>query len=231
MPKIRTLALEVTGASVPAAVSTIILRNRVLYAALKLGIVNYHALASRIAGDVAELTGKQGHINTIVVAIKRFADNLPDEEVTEVTAILREAKLTLTGDLVDLTIIAQTTPSLEILERILRVTPGLQSVPSIFQLPSSVKLIADEDDAEKIRKALAKRYALQARSNVARISVRMPRRAEQVPGIASFLTDLLYRNGIGLLDAFLGYEDILLIVEEQFGPKVYQLLREEMRYA
>ncbi len=40
---------------------------------------------------------------------------------------------------------------------------------------------------------------------------------------------LRHRNGINILDAFLGYEDIIMIVEEKFGPKAYQLLSEEIR--
>ena len=62
------------GVPVSDAVSTIILRNYVVYEALKLKIVNYHAVASRISAEVDELTGKKANIETIVVAIKRFSD-------------------------------------------------------------------------------------------------------------------------------------------------------------
>ena len=35
-------------------------------------------------------------------------------------------------------------------------------------------------------------------------------------------------EGISLLDVFYGYEDLLLIVEEKFGPRVYQILSKEI---
>ena len=229
MPKIRSLALEVAGASVPDAVSTIIMHNHVVYESLKLGIVNYHALASRISQEVEELTGKKASINTIVVAIKRFSDSLPKEKITELATIRRDAKLALAGAVVDVTIATKAVPTLEILESVLEHVPKLVGVPNIFQLPNSVKVLAEEDDAEIIRKELSKRYSLLLRSNLAKISLRIAHTAEKVPGIASFITELLYRNGINILDAFLGYEDIVMIVEEKFGPKAYQLLSEEIR--
>jgi hypothetical protein len=52
----------------------------------------------------------------------------------------------------------------------------------------------------------------------------MSQKAEKVPGIAAFITELLYRNGISMLDMFYGYEDLLLVVEERLGPKAYQVL-------
>ena len=57
---------------------------------------------------------------------------------------------------------------------------------------------------------------------------RVPPASEKVPGIASFITELLYRNGVSIIDAFLGYEDIVLIVQEKFVPKAYQALSEEI---
>ena len=51
--------------------------------------------------------------------------------------------------------------------------------------------------------------------------------AERSPGIAAYVTDLLYRNGINIVDAFLGYEEIILILDESDGPRAYTILEEE----
>jgi len=48
------------------------------------------------------------------------------------------------------------------------------------------------------------------------------------PGLRALITDLLYRNGISLLDVFYGYEDLLLLVEQRFGPRVYEILSKEI---
>ncbi len=88
-----TSSLKGSAVSVSDAVSTIILRNYVVYEAVKLKIVNYHALASKISSEVDELTGKKASIETIVVAIKRFSDRLAGSEMQDTIAILKGAKL------------------------------------------------------------------------------------------------------------------------------------------
>ncbi len=229
MPKIRSLALEVPNVSVPDAVSTIIMRNHVLYESLRLKVVNYHALAAKISHEVEELTAKTVNLDTVVVAIKRFSDNLREEKLTEVALILKDAKLSLVSGVADVTIAAKSVSTIEILEQVLKLVPKLSAIPNIFQLPNSVKVLTEEDDAEIMKKELSRQYSLLLRSNMAKVSIRISPTGEKIPGIASFITDLLFRNGINLIDAFLGYEDIVMIVEEKFGPRTYQLLSEEIR--
>lgn len=218
------------GNNVPVsdAVATIILRNYVVYEAVKLKIVNYHAVASRISSEVEELTGKGANMETIVVAIKRFSDRLSEGKMEEMSAILKGARLNLAGGAVDVTIGAKGSDTHQVIQAILRLAPKLSGTPNIFQLPNSVKVIAEEEDALLLESALSMRYPLTLKRSVAKITVRMPAGAEKVPGIVSFITELLYRNGVSILDAFLSYEDIVMIVQEKLGPKAYQVLSEKI---
>ena len=222
-----TTSLKTTAASVSDAVSTIVFRNYVVHEALKLKIVNYHALASRIFPEVEELTGKKAKIETIVVAIKRFSDRLTGSEMQEMVAVLKGARLNLTGDAVDMTIVGKGIQTHQILQDVLKLAPKLTGTPNILQLPNSVKVIAGEEDALLLDKGLSGRYSVTSKKNVAKVTVRISPAAEKVPGIASFITELLFRNGIIMLDAFLGEEDIVLIVQDKFGPRAYQVLSEE----
>jgi hypothetical protein len=214
--------------SVPVsdAVSTIISRNHVVYESLKFKIVNYHALASRIAPEVEELTGKEANIETIVVAIKRFSDRLAEGNMEETSAILKGARLNMAGGAVEVMIGAKGAEAHRVLQDILKLAPKFTEAPSIFQLPNSVKLIAQEEDALLLKGALSGKYPVSLKKNIAKITVRMPPGAEKVPGIISFITELLYRNGVSILNAFLSYEDIVMTVQEKFGPKAYQVLSE-----
>jgi hypothetical protein len=210
------------------AVAEIILRNYVVYEALKLKIVNYHAVASRISSEVEELTGKKANIETIVVAIKRFSDRLSESKMEEMSAILKGARLNLAGGVVDATIGAKGAEAHQVIEAILKLESKFSGTPNIFQLPNSVKVIAEEEDALLLEGQLSKKYPLSLKRSVAKITVRMPPAAEKVPGIVSFITELLYRNGVSILDGFLSSEDIVMIVQEKFGPKAYQVLSEEI---
>ncbi len=62
--------------------------------------------------------------------------------------------------------------------------------------------------------------------NTAKITIHLSEEAERSPGIAAYITDLLYRNGINIIDAYLGYEDIILILDESDGPRAYTILEE-----
>jgi len=65
--------------SVPQAIKEIITSNDFYLKAIKLGIVNYTALANKIHKEVEALTESNVNIGTIIVAIKRFADELNKE--------------------------------------------------------------------------------------------------------------------------------------------------------
>ena len=49
------------------------------------------------------------------------------------------------------------------------------------------------------------------------------------PGIASYITELLFRNGVNILDAFLGYGDIIMVVDDKDGPLAYDVLQREIQ--
>jgi ACT domain-containing protein len=218
------------GSTVPVsdAVSTIILRNHMVYEALKLKIVNYHALALRISSEVEELTGRKANIETVVVAIKRFSDRLSEGQMEEMSDVLEGARLNLAGGAAEVTIGAKGAEAHQVLQDILKLASKFTEAPNIFQLPNSVKLIAEEEDAVLLEKVLSRKYPLSLKKNVAKITVRMPPAAEKAPGIVSLITELLYRNGISILDAFLSYEDIVMIVHEKSGAKAYQVLSEKI---
>ncbi len=222
------LSSKGNGVPVSEAVSTIILRNYVVHESLKLKIVNYHGLAAKISSEVEELTGKKAKVATIVVAIKRYSDGLGEEKIEEMSAGLKDSKLNLAGGVVRVTVGEKATQTHQIMQEVVRLEAKFIGTPNVFQLPSSVKIIAEEEDAKLLEEALRGRYETSLKKDVAKITIRLSPSAEKVPGIASFISELLYRNGVSILDAFLSYEDVILIVQKKFGPKAYQVLSEEI---
>ncbi len=223
----RNISPALRPLSISDAVSQIITRNYLLYESVRMKIVNYHALASKISRDVETLTGSKPKLETVVVAIKRFSDGLV-EKTAEAVDVLKDAKLSLLGRVSDITVEGKSVPTLKMVEELLSLAPRFVGAPNVFQLPHSVKVMADEEDANLIQEKLSGSYSVRVRSGTAMISVRLSPSAEKIPGIAALITELLYRNGISLLDVFYGYEDLLLLVEEQFGPRVYEILSKEI---
>jgi hypothetical protein len=73
--------------SVPQAIKEIIVSNDFYLRAIKSGIVNYTALANKIHKDVESITLSNVNIGTIIVAIKRFADELSKNDNSHLQAI------------------------------------------------------------------------------------------------------------------------------------------------
>ena len=87
--------MRTTGVSVREVVREIITRNRSVYDCMKMDLINYTALAVKIQPDVEKTLGNSVNLNTIVVAIKRYADSFDAKEDVAEDAVLKDARLTL----------------------------------------------------------------------------------------------------------------------------------------
>lgn len=201
-------------------------RNHPVYEHLRMGLINYHALAQKIKPTVDRITGRDVNVNTMVVVIKRFSDSQSKLGLPPTMSALRNSKMILSSGMVDVTITPKREAFINELKRLVELSTELKERPHIFPLVSSIKIIADANDYGKLKTALKNRYSLKPRLNAAKITMHLSEEAERSPGIAAYITDLLYRNGINILDAFLGYEDIILILDESDGPRAYAILEE-----
>lgn len=214
--------------STTEAVAAAIRRNYVLYEALRMKVTNYHALATWIAPRVEELTGKKAKLPTLVVSVKRFADSIAEEHETKLEKILENARVTLTGGVAEVSLRVSGVPSTEVLEEILMLVPKLAALPEMVQLPGVVKVLVDEEDSKLVETELGRRFPVTVEGGMAKIGVRVGQRSEKMVGLASFITELLFRNGIVIQSAYIGRPDSLLVLEERFGARAYDVLREKV---
>jgi hypothetical protein len=213
--------------TISAVVADLLTRNHPVYEHIRMGLINYHALATRIKPTVDRITGRDVNVNTIVVIIKRFSDAQSKLGLPPAMSVLRNSMMTLSSGVVDVTIKPKREAFINELKRLVELSSELNERPHIFPLVSSIKIIADANDYEKLKAALKGRYPLKPRMKTAKITMRLSEEAQKSPGIAAYVTGLLYRNGITIIDAFLGYEDIILILDESDGPRAYAILEEE----
>jgi len=213
--------------TISGVVVDLLTRNHPVYEHIRMGLINYHALAARIKPTVDRTTGRDVNVNTIVVVIKRFSDAQSKLGLPLTMSVLRNSKMTLSSGVVDVTITPKREAFITELKRLVDLSTELNERPHIFPLVSSIKIIADANDYGKLKTTLKSRYPLKPRLNAAKITIHLSEEAGRSPGIAAYITDLLYRNGINIVDAFLGYEEIILILDESDGPRAYTILDEE----
>lgn len=222
--------MRVAATSVQEAVRRIVSSNRSVYDCLRMGLVNYTALAARIRPEVERLAGGQVNPNTIVVAVKRYADALGGGDAGGGQAprsadTLRGARISLTDGVMDMRFdavgLGAAGGAAGLIERISRVTSDFD----LFRLPGSLRLVVEDMEGA--------RSAVQTVSGAGAIHTGLVRIKITVPGGAAsdagaLVVDLLRRNGIGYVDAYLGGEGMVVTLDEGDAPRAYDALRAEM---
>jgi len=216
------MAVHNNSITVPESVRQILTRNYPIYQCLKMKLTNFHAIAEYIQPQVQELTGRKTTINTLVVAIKRFSDTLGAMKTLDTAKALANMRISLSGDVADVTVKVRRPDLPKILQE-------LSDFPNIFPLTNSVKLILPSHDYDAIKTKLKHLNIIDTRNKVAKLSLFLPMDAWNTPGVASYITELLYRNGVNIIDAFLGHGDIVIVVNEPDGHVAYDVLRREVR--
>ena len=191
-------------------------------------LMNFHSLAEFIQPQVQQLSGKEASINTLVVAIKRFSDTLSNSKSPDASIVLKDARISLSSGIVDVTIRAPRTQFSAIVKELSEAAGELSEFPHIFPLSNSIKLILPEEDYTLVRTRMEHLKEAATQANVAKLVLNLSPRAEMTPGIASYITELLFRNGVNILDAFLGYGDIIMVVDDKDGPLAYDVLQREI---
>ena len=191
-------------------------------------VINFHSLAERIQAQVKDLTGREASVNTLVVAIKRISDTFSEIKSPDPFRVLKDARISLSSGIVDVTIKAPRTQFSNIVKELADAGSELSEFPHIFPLSNSIKLILPGEDYDMVRAKLAPLRVAGTQTNVAKLTLNLSPSAEVTPGIASYITELLYRNGVNILDAFLGYGDIIMIVDDRDGPLAYDVLQREI---
>ena len=94
--------MRVSNMSIPEVVREIITRNRSIYDCMKMDMINYTALAVKIQPEIEKILGNSVNLNTVVVAIKRYADSFETKEEIKEEPVLRNARLSLTDGIMDI---------------------------------------------------------------------------------------------------------------------------------
>ncbi len=229
----RFLFLAHNNLSVPLAVEWIVTHNQAVHICLKLGIVNYHALASVVKSDVERLTGKPTTINTLVVAIKRFSDSIARDDARRGRKlppfdVLRDARITLTSDVAGVTIRPRKAEFPSILKKIVEMSSQLDESPDLFKSSNLIKLVADEKEYKSlIRAQLEKPHIAEELLGLSKLTLHLSPKAKRDSGFALFISELLYRWGINVIHSYID-EDTVILVNKGDAPRAYEILEQEI---
>ncbi len=219
--------MRTASLSVPEAVREIITRNRSIYDCMKMDVINYTALAVKIQPDVERHLGNQVNLNTIVVAIKRYADSFEEKDEVKPEPILKNARLSLTDGILDIKFSTSEMDKNDATS-ILNKFEQYDSDYEFFKMADSTFRVLTEDlaDIRRIFDSFPSAKNL-FNTGLAKIKIRIPQDQNRTD-VVSYVAELLHTNGIELQNAFFSQDDIILVLREENASKAYEVLRADI---
>lgn len=209
--------------SVPHAVREIIGSNTLFFQALSTGIANYTALAQKIKPDVEKLTKSEVNVNTLVVAIKRFADSLDGIDY-EYHPIFEGVRMSLTGSIIDIDF-HETEDVYQVLDEIFELGSGY----NMFRTNKQIRLFAEDiDEIRTMFKSSHKSAAGEIKDGLSKITITVQSDKENTYEVLSLVLSLLHNNRIPLYNAFFTQNEIVLILGMNDAAKAYEVIREKL---
>lgn len=218
--------MRLTNMSVPEVVREAITRNRSIFDCLKMDLINYTALAVKIQPDVEKILGNSVNLNTIVVAIKRFADSLEAREDVEEQSVLKNARLALTDGIIDIKFSlkdSQDIDPLTILDKFSKITTNYD----FFRSSDMFRFLAEDlEDIRQIFDVIPNRENIFS-TGLAKIRISIPNNQNK-SDVVSYVAEVLHDNGIELVNAFFSQDSIILILNERDSSKAYDILHSDI---
>ena len=218
--------MKTVNVTVPDAVRDIITRNRSIHDCLKMDLINYTALAVKIQKDVEAQVGGPVNLNTVVVAIKRYADSFEKKEEIQNEPVLKNARLSLRDGIADIKFSNDDfgiNGALDLMNRFTEIDPDYE----FFRLTDSFRVLTEDvGDVRKLFESFPNPKNI-FQTGLAKISIRIPEDQNR-SDVVSYVSEVLHNSGIEIVNAYFGQDDIIIIIREGNAAKAYEILRSEI---
>lgn len=218
--------MRISNVSIPEVVREIITRNRSVYDCMKMDLINYTALAVKIQPEIEKILGNSVNLNTVVVAIKRFADSFEIKEEVKEESVLKNARLSLTDGIMDVRFSVKDSNEMDpmtILDKFSKVTNNYE----FFRLSDSFRFLAEDmDDIRQIFSNVPKDDNMFS-TGLAKIRISIPNSQNQ-SDVVSYVAEVLHANGVELVNAFFSQDSITIILNERDSSRAYDILHSDI---
>ena len=214
--------MRVSSVSIPEVVREIITRNRSISDCMKMDLINYTALAVKIQPDIEKILGNSVNLNTVVVAIKRYADSFEIKDEIKEESVLKNARLALTDGIMDVKFSIKDSNQMdpmEILDKFSKVTNNYD----FLRMSDSFRFLAEDmEDIRQIFNNVPERDDMFS-TGLAKIKISIPISQNQ-SDVVSYVAEVLHANGVELVNAFFSQDNITIILNERDSSRAYDIL-------
>ena len=218
--------MRVSNMSIPEVVREIITRNRSIYDCMKMDLINYTALAVKIQPEIEKILGNSVNLNTVVVAIKRYADSFEIKEEVKEESVLKNARLVLTDGIMDIKFSIKDSNEMDpmvILDKFSKVTNNYE----FFRVSDSFRFLTEDiEDIRQIFRNISNSDDI-FNTGLAKIRISIPT-SQNRSDVVSYVAEVLHANGIELENAFFSQDSIIIILNEKDSSKAYDILHSDI---
>ena len=215
-----------TSMSVPEVVREIISRNRSIYDCMKMDLINFTALAIKIQPEVERILRNSVNLNTIVVAIKRYADSFETKQEVKEESALKNARLVLTDGIMDIKFSIKDSEEMDpttILNQFSKITDNYE----FFRVSDSFRFLTEDlDEIRQMFEHHPNRESMLS-TGLAKIKISIPPNQNRSDAI-SYVAEVLHSEGIEIINAYFSQDSIIIILNEINASKAYDILRSEI---
>lgn len=218
--------MRLSSVSIPEVIKEIITRNRSIYDCMKMDLINYTALAVKLQPEIEKILGNSVNLNTVVVAIKRFADSFEIKNEVKEESVLKNARLYLTDGIMDVKFSIKDSNQMDpmvILDKFSKVTSNYE----FFRLSDSFRFLTEDmEDIRQIFNSVSTRDDMFS-TGLAKIRISIPGGQNQTD-VVSYVAEVLHTNGIELVNAFFSQDNIIIIINERDSSRAYDILHSDI---
>ncbi len=218
--------MRLSSLSIPEVIKEIITRNRSIYDCMKMDLINYTALAVKLQPEIEKILGNSVNLNTVVVAIKRFADSFEIKNKVKEESVLKNARLVLTDGIMDVKFSIKDSNQMDpmaILDKFSKVTSNYE----FFRLSDSFRFLTEDmEDIRQIFNSVSTRDDMFS-TGLAKIRISIPSGQNQTD-VVSYVAEVLHANGIELVNAFFSQDNIIIILNERDSSRAYDILHSDI---
>ena len=167
---------------------------------------------------------KSVNLNTIVVAIKRYADSFEQKKDLHDETLLKNARLSLTESMMDINLEHDAAGSdlTDLLEKFTQITQNYD----LIKIPGSFRILTE--DMESVRKLLESIPNVMDLSNNRLVRIKITVSEESRADVGSSVIGLLHGNGIEFVDAYFSQENMIITFNREDASRAYDVLRSEI---
>ncbi|MHA1395291.1 MAG: hypothetical protein ACTSRZ_17440 [Promethearchaeota archaeon] len=199
---------------------------------LKQNIINYSELARSLLEEIKTDYNRSPNLNAVIMAISRYSEKLKKTQLTkELLKVVAEFDLNLANDMVSITLrrnLSNHSLLSDVYDKNIDWVKGERMY--LFQSSGEIAVLLNRKNAKYILEKLRnKSEILHKEDDLSILIVNTPPRMVDIPGVMYYLTGLVARGGITLIDIVSTFTEIIFAVRSEDGTKIFDILQKAIK--